>query len=215
MCKNLNDIKFINKKIIKNGGEIETFPDQLLDIIDGNFDANYPMVISDNSRPLSFIDCLNKDKVLTINVSTVVKLRDKHNESYRFISNIYEKLGTSILAFESLTRDKSVIILLDENSDENNPYIATCYYDKKVGSSNDAVVVNEITSIYDRERFNNLLKRTWDADLFFYKNRKTEHIFRSTWLQLPTELKYALSINYNRQSFNKSQVSADREKEEE
>lgn len=209
MCKNLEDIKIINKKIIKENGEVETFSNQLLDLIDGNYDSGYPMVISDNSDPLSFIDDLNKEKILTINVSTIVKLRDKHNESYRFISEIYQKLSDSLFAFESLTRERSIIILLAESTVDNIPYIATCYYDKKIGSQKGAVVVNEITSIYDRERFNNLLQRTWDADLKFYKNKKTERIFRSTWLQLPTELKYALSSKYNKQSFNKSQVAED------
>ena len=57
------------------------------------------------------------------------------------------------MAFESLKHDTSVIVPLDDYDDIDDPMIAVCRTDKKVGY----VDVNEITSIYDRERFSSLL----------------------------------------------------------
>lgn len=40
--------------------------------------------------------------------------------------------------------------------------------------------------------------------------KKTEQYFIPNWLQLPEDMKYALSDSYDKQSFSKSQVEEDR-----
>ena len=65
----------------------------------------------------------------------------------------------------------------------------------------DAIQINEITSIYEKERLSNLIENTYRENKCFYKN-KTEHI-RSIGFQLPQDVKYALSTEYNRTSFKK------------
>lgn len=41
------------------------------------------------------------------------------------------------------------------------------------------------------------------------KMKKTEQYFIPNWLQLPEDMKYALSDSYDKQVFNKSQVEKD------
>jgi len=41
------------------------------------------------------------------------------------------------------------------------------------------------------------------------KMKKTEQYFILNWLQLPEDMKYALSDSYDKQSFSKSQVEKD------
>ena len=62
-------------------------------------------------------------------------------------------IKNSIFAFDSLKHDTSKIIVLDEVDDEDNPIIAVVRLDKKMGR--DAIQINEITSIYEKERLFN------------------------------------------------------------
>jgi len=141
-------------------------------------------------------------------VSTVIKIKDKHDIGYEFVSNCEKMLRESVLAFESLTQPESIIILLDEfEVNSGNPIIAICRKDKDMGIG--GILINEITSIYDKERFVNFLLRSYECNKTFYKNKKTEQYFTPDRLQLPEDIKYALSADYYRTFFTKSQVEQD------
>ena len=206
----LDELKKINKTIIHDD-ELDSFDNQLLSLISGTYDANYPFILSDNSECIKYIDSINDDNVLVMNVSTATKIKDKHPESYAFLSKTTDLLNDSILAMDSLTESESKVILLNEMID-NNPMIATCRLDKKHAASNPQIYLNEITSIYDKDNFINLIERTWNMNKVFSKNKKIEeYLIKSTWLQLPTDLMFALSNSYDSESFNKSQVEYDLE----
>ncbi len=192
----------INGNIIHNC-QLENFDRQLLDLISGNYNVSNPMVISDSTQCLNYIDIIDADKPLVINVSTVIKIRERHSLGYAFVARCEEMLGNSVLAFESETQPTSLVILLDEIQN-NTPIVAICRYDKNVGY----IDVNEITSIYDRSRFENLLIRAWEDNKTFWRNKKTKQYFSSTWLQLPPDLNTALYkniITYPGESFKKAE----------
>lgn len=163
------------------------------------------MVVSKNSKCLNYIT-KNASNPILINVSTVIKIKEKHDIGYAFVSDCEQMIKNSIFAFDSLKHDTSKIIVLDEVDDEDNPIIAVVRLDKKMGR--DAIQINEITSIYEKERLSNLIEKTYRENKCFYKN-KTEHI-RSIGFQLPQDVKYALSTEYSRTSFTKSQVEEDK-----
>ena len=200
----LDKIRRINKSIIKENGTIESFDKQLIELMSGRYDIRFPMVISSNSKCLDYINS-NITNPILINVSTVIKIKEKHDIGYAFVSDSEEMIQNSIFAFDSLSHDTSKIIVLNEVDDENNPIIAVVRFNKKMGR--DAILINEITSIYEKERLSNLIEKTYNADKMFYKN-KIEHI-RSIGFSLPKDVEYALSENYDRACFTKSQVKRD------
>ena len=200
----LDKIRRINKSIIKENGTIESFDKQLIELMSGRYDTRFPMVISSNSKCLDYINS-NITNPILINVSTVIKIKEKHDIGYAFVSDSEEMIQNSIFAFDSLSHDTSKIIVLNEVDDENNPIIAVVRFNKKMGR--DAILINEITSIYEKERLSNLIEKTYNADKMFYKN-KIEHI-RSVGFSLPKDVEYALSENYDRACFTKSQVKRD------
>ena len=200
----LDKIRRINKSIIKENGTIESFDKQLIELMSGRYDTRFPMVISSNSKCLDYINS-NITNPILINVSTVIKIKEKHDIGYAFVSDSEEMIQNSIFAFDSLSHDTSKIIVLNEVDDENTPIIAVVRFNKKMGR--DAILINEITSIYEKERLSNLIEKTYNADKMFYKN-KIEHI-RSIGFSLPKDVEYALSENYDRACFTKSQVKRD------
>lgn len=200
----LDKIRRINKSIIKENGTIESFDKQLIELMSGRYDTRFPMVISSNSKCLDYINS-NITNPILINVSTVIKIKEKHDIGYAFVSDSEEMIQNSIFAFDSLSHDTSKIIVLNEVDDENNPIIAVVRFNKKM--VRDAILINEITSIYEKERLSNLIEKTYNADKMFYKN-KIEHI-RSIGFSLPKDVEYALSENYDRACFTKSQVKRD------
>lgn len=134
----------------------------------------------------------------------------KHDIGYEFVSNCEMYLKESVLAFDSYQHDTSKIILLDEVDDDGFPMIAICRENKDMGGN---LLLNEITSIYEKEKLEQLLNRSYENDKTFYTNKKTEQYVKSRGLQLSKGLTYALSNYYTRASFNKSQVEQDLAKE--
>jgi len=207
--KNFDLIKKINKTVVhEESGTIDTFDKQLIRLMSGVYDTTYPMIVSAETSCISYITSVDKDLPLLMNVSTVIKIKDKHAIGYEFVSNCEKMLRESVLAFESLTQSNSIVVLLDEFDQNNgNPIIAVCRNGKDMGLG--SVLVNEITSIYDKERFANFLVRSYEEGKTFYKNKKTGLYFTPSKLQLPEDIKYALSDDYHTPSFSKSQVEND------
>lgn len=196
-------IKKINKNIVHENGTIDSFDKQLIQLMSGVFDTKFPLVISDTSNALSYIADFKADNPLIINSSTVIKLREKHDLGYEFVSECEKYLRESVLAFDSIQHNTSKVILLQELDDDGFPMIAICREDKTIG---EGLYINEVTSIYEKKNLESLIIRTYQEDKVFYKNEKTEQYIQSIGLQLPQGVIYALSNNYNKCSFTKSQV---------
>lgn len=126
-------IKNINKTIVHEDGKIDSFDKQLINLSGGIFDVRFPLVVSDNTNCLSYISTINESKPLTMMVSTAIKIREKHDIGFAYVSQVNDLLKNSIMAFESLKHDTSVIVLLDDYDDIDDPMIAVCRTDKKVG----------------------------------------------------------------------------------
>lgn len=209
---NVENIKKINKRIVHEDGTVDSFQQQIIDLISGNFDTSYSMVVASDTQSLEYVGAINKEQPLLMNVSTFVKLQNKHNLDLTTICNIEKMLKDSVLAFESLTENGSVVIVTEQHDKfTNEPIIISLRYVKTVG----AISVNEVTSVYDRHKFVNFIENTFNKDRMFYKNEKTEQYFHLNRLQLSQELSYALSNKYYRQSFSKKQYEEDMKNEQE
>ena len=200
----IEELRRINSDIVHEDGSIDSFDRQLIDLSSGLYNVTNPMVVSPESKSIAFAGGVDKSKPIVINVSTVIKLREKHQLGYAFVSRINEMLDKSYLAFDSLVQDTSRIFLLDESSElQTYPLIAVCRYDKNIKM----IEVNEITSIYEKTDFDKFLLKTYENNKNFYCNEKTKASIKShAGFQLPREIIDALSvINYSG-SFNKSQI---------
>lgn len=202
----IDTLRKINKNIVHDDGTIDSFERQLIDFMFGEYDYNYPFVISTNSEGLKLVMDIDLDKPLCIDVKTVIKCERKHSLDLSFVSHIDDYIRESCLAFESLTQETSIVFVLNRKSDTFElPYIAICRTDKKYGE----YVVNQITSIYDKEKLESLIQRTYDANKKFYVNEKSRAFIKSAELQLPINLINALSTSYDKQCLTKSQVEQD------
>lgn len=197
-------IRKINKTVVREDNTLDSFEKQLLNLSGGVFDTNKPLIVSPDSNCINYFEPDFK-KPITMRVNTAVKIREKHEIGYAFVGQCLDMLKESVLAFESLTKDNSMVVLLDSYNDDNDPYIAVCRMDRRMNM----VEVNEITSIYDKQNFEKFLIRTYEANKKFFKNKKTEQYIKSQRLQLPKEMIYALSDDYYKPSFTKSQVESD------
>ena len=184
------DIKKINKNIVHDDGTIDSFEQQLIDLSGGVFDTQYPLIVDGNTTCLSYIDEIDENIPLIMNVSTAVKIREKHDIGFAYVSRKYKS---------------SKVVVLDDFTDDGNPIVAICRLNKQIG----CVYVNEINSIYDRQRFSNYMINAYNANCTFYKNEKTEHYITSHWSQLPDDMIYALSTENYKHSFTKNQVEQD------
>lgn len=200
----LEELRRINSDVVHEDGSIDSFDRQLIDLSSGVYNVTNPMVVSPESKSIAFAGGLDESKPIVINVSTVIKLREKHQLGYAFVSRINEMLDKSYLAFDSLVQDTSRIFLLDEvGKIQKNPVIAICRYDKNIKM----IEVNEITSIYERNDFQDFMLRTFEENKTFYCNEKTKASIKShAGLQLPREIIDALSVIDYSGSFNKSQI---------
>lgn len=156
-------------------GTVDSFDKQLIQLMSGVFDTKFPLVISDTSNALSYIVDFKADNPLIINSSTVIKLREKHDLGYEFVSECERYLKDSVLAFESLKYNSSKIILLQEVDDDGFPLIATCRSDKPYSRG---MLLNEITSIYEKKNLENLIIRAYQENKVFYKNEKNRTVFK-------------------------------------
>lgn len=204
--KNLDLIKKLNGTIVhEEEGTIDSFEKQLLNLSGGIFDMTKPLIVAADSNSINYFEP-NPDKPITMRVNTGLKIREKHEIGYAFVGQCLDLLKGSVLAFDSLTQDNSVVVLLDAFNADNDPYIAICRMDRLIHM----VEVNAITSVYDKQNFEKFIRRTYDADKKFYKNKKTEQYIKSQRLQLPRGMIYALSDEYSNPIFTKSQVQRDR-----
>lgn len=200
----IEELRRINSDIVHEDGSIDSFDRQLIDLSSGVYNVTNPMVVSPESKSIAFVGGLDESKPIVINVSTVIKLREKHQLGYAFVSRINEMLDKSYLAFDSLVQDTSRIFLLDESSElQAYPLIAVCRYDKNIKM----IEVNEITSIYEKTDFDKFLLKTYENNKNFYCNEKTKASIKShAGFQLPREIIDALSVIDYSGSFNKSQI---------
>lgn len=145
----VDKIRKINNKIVSKN-KIDSFERQLINLMNGLYDMNYPMIISNNTKCLNYIDEIDENKILIINPYKVIKINNEHEIGSSFIMNIYDMLSTSLFAMDSITQPTSKVIVLDELDErDGSPIIAICRYDaKRDGKGLDAEVIAKFYNPY-------------------------------------------------------------------
>lgn len=146
-----------------------------------------------------------------MNVKRIEKIDWKHTDAILVLADIEQHLKESVMAFDSLKYpNDSRVVVLDLKNSKDEQMITICRINKSLNG--DTLNVNEITSIYGKEKFVSLLIKTYEADITFYKNKKTELFIHAFSTYLPQDLNRTLSTSYSRQSFTKSQYEQDAKK---
>ena len=83
----VDKIRKINNKIVSKN-KIDSFERQLINLMNGLYDMNYPMIISNNTKCLNYIDEIDENKILIINPYKVIKINNEHEIGSSFIMNI-------------------------------------------------------------------------------------------------------------------------------
>ena len=197
-------IRQINPSIIDEDGNIQSFKEQLLDYMTGDFDVTKPMVVSCSSQILGYINKIKQEEPILINISILVKSRDDHGLSYKFLKELENNIEESVLAFESPSNNNNVVVVLDKEDGLNDkPIIVAITLDKR---SRGNILVNDIRSIYNRENFENYITKAYRENKIFYKNEKTKQFFSAyVGSRCPEGLITALQDD-NIKLFNLSQV---------
>ena len=87
----VDKIRKINNKIVSKN-KIDSFERQLINLMNGLYDMNYPMIISNNTKCLNYIDEIDENKILIINPYKVIKINNEHEIGSSFIMNIYSDI---------------------------------------------------------------------------------------------------------------------------
>ena len=64
----IDTLRKINKNIVHDDGTIDSFERQLIDFMFGEYDYNYPFVISTNSEGLKLVMDIDLDKPLCLSL---------------------------------------------------------------------------------------------------------------------------------------------------
>lgn len=205
----IKKIKSLNKNIIRKDGSVETFKEQIFDLMLGKFKMDSVMIISEESKGLSYISGIEAEKILIIRANKVMRIMMEHGLGIDELPELKELIDNSVLAFDSLTQESSRVVVLDRKDSFNNQLIAICRTD----ALNNWIEVNQITSVYGKKNFVDFLQRTFEEDKNIYCNKKTKRFFEIERLQLPNKFKVALSCFKYKGSFKKSQAEEKMKKE--
>ena len=193
-------IRKISKWALDKVGNLKPFKQQLAEYEAKQLPSGTQLVVSDNSKGLAYADFSNNP--IVINQTNVEKIiNGKHSNIPRnIIENIDTELNNSVFAMDSRTVDNAKIVVLDAIDTDGNPIIASLTQDKKSGK----IVVNELTSVYEKRDFQDYINRTIEDGKNIYTNEKTEQWLPRRGLQLPTRFTTD-SVSYNNNSTNSSQ----------
>lgn len=206
---NLKYIESINKDLIKDG-KVESFKEQIFDLISGHYNLSRMMVVSTDSKALTYIKGVEADKIITISPNKILKVMTEHDLSFYDISELDELLKESVMAMDSMTHESSRIVVLDKKDIKGDQMIAICRTDAKSGN----ILINRITSVYGKKNFEEFLNRTCNMGKNIYENKKTIEFCRTEGLQLPNRATNSISVNKYNTQMSGSQEEKEKNKEE-
>lgn len=177
--------------------------------LNNTLDKTSPIIVGKTSNALALAGA-ELNKIVTINYSTIKKCMSSKETVYHgheldsdIVKQIPEQLRNPVMILKG-SHDASLIVvsnLVDKNNDQ---IIISIDLDKKMAFCE----VNQITSMYGKERFTNYVsKQLNQGNLIACNNKKADEMLHSIGLQLPQEntfISYDDSIIYNLSYVNDS-----------
>lgn len=152
--------------------------------------TNQLIMINIDSQKLNYA-CI-KNNPLLIDTTTIAKIKTKHNLNLEFLIKLDKLIDNSVFAFDSIQHDTSKIFVLNEKNN-NNQIIAIVKENKEMQN----ILVNEVTSVYDKEKLQNLINITCNQGKNVYINPEKENEFLSLNFIVPLDRIYNIDeISY-------------------
>lgn len=152
--------------------------------------TNQLIMINIDSQKLNYA-CI-KNNPLLIDTTTIAKIKTKHNLNLEFLIKLDKLIDNSVFAFDSIQHDTSKIFVLNEKNN-NNQIIAIVRENKEMQN----ILVNEVTSVYDKEKLQNLINITCNQGKNVYINPEKENEFLSLNFIVPLDRIYNIDeISY-------------------
>lgn len=168
----------------------ESYKEQLLRYELKVLDNKNAILINENSEKLKYAN-INSNP-LVIEPKTIEKIKTKHQLNLEFLIKLDELVQNSIFAFDSIQHDTSKIFVLNEKN--NNNQIIFIVRENKQEKH---ILVNEITSVYDKEKLQNLINITCNQGKNVYINPEKEIEFLSLNFSVPLNRIYNIDeISY-------------------
>ena len=121
--------------------------------------------------------------------------KHRHGLSVEQIKTIPEKLINPIMIYDSFSRNDSVVAVINDFDQSNNPIIVSIKPDGVGRYEVEEIESNFVTSIYSKENFKETFNRSISEDKLLYCDKKqTQEMFERWGLQLP-ELTNSLVFN--------------------
>lgn len=173
----------------------ESYKEQLLRYEFKVLDNKNAILINENSEKLEYAN-INSNP-LVIEPKTIEKIKTKHQLNLEFLIKLDELVQNSIFAFDSIQHDTSKIFVLNEKN--NNNQIIFIVRENKQEKH---ILVNEVTSVYDKEKIQNLINITCNQGKNVYINPEKEIEFLS--------LNFSVPLN---RIYNIDEISSETERE--
>ena len=121
--------------------------------------------------------------------------KHRHGLSVEQIKTIPEKLVSPIIIYDSFSRNDSVVAVINDYDQNDNPIIVSIKPDGTGRYEVEEIESNFVTSIYSKENFKETFNRSISEDKLLYCDKKqTQEMFERWGLQLP-ELTNSLAFN--------------------
>lgn len=191
--KNEDIVRKINPELVREDGRLKPFAEQLLEYEYGIYPEDKPFVISNTTIRLNNADIMPLP--ITINQSTINKIKKKHDISNSFIMRIEGMLRNNVLIIKSRNKHtkNSLVVVTDCLDKQDRPIVIILRKDYLIGYKR----TNNISSMYGRSNMEKFLEASFRDGCEFYPNEKTEHWLSSQRLQLSPDVASALLYNYN------------------
>ena len=168
----------------------ESYKEQLLRYEFKVLDNKNAILINENSEKLEYANI--NDNPLVIEPKTIEKIKTKHQLNLEFLIKLDELIDNSVFAFDSIQHDTSKIFVLNEKN--NNNQIIFIVRENKQEKH---ILVNEVTSVYDKEKLQNLINVTCNQGKNVYINPEKEIEFLSLNFSVPLNRIYNIDeISY-------------------
>lgn len=161
----------------------ESYKEQLLRYELKVLDNKSAILINKNSEKLEYAN-INSNP-LVIEPKIIEKIKTKHQLNLEFLIKLDELVQNSVFAFDSIQHDTSKIFVLNEKNN-NNQIIFVVRENKQEKH----ILVNEVTSVYDKEKLQNLINTTCKQGKNVYINPEKENEFLKLNFIVPLERIY-------------------------
>lgn len=178
----------------------KSFSEQVDDVLAGKMPFYSALKVCDTPDILIECGCeqlpmLYTQKHLKKAISPKNDKEHYHGLSVEQIKAIPDKLNEPIMIYDSFSRNDSIVAVLNDFDDENNPIIASIIPNGKGRYELELIDTNFITSIYNKTDFIDTLNRAISEDKMLYCDKKqTQEMFERWGLQ-SSELTKSLVFN--------------------